>query len=524
MTLGRAFIEAAKRRPSAFCMADSTGQELTFARALTAALLLSSAIRRTTAGQQCVGLLLPASVGGALANVATSLAGKVPVNLNFTAGHDAMGAAIERCGIQTILTARGFLAKAGIEAMDGMVFVEDFLKAIPLTTKVRTALAVKTLPASLLVRSYAADSDADDLATIIFSSGSTGIPKGVMLTHRNILSNIDSAMQVFRLTDVDVMIGVLPFFHAFGFTATLWLPLVNGFGVAYHPNPVDAKTIGDLTAKYRGTIIISTPTFYAAYVRKIQPEQFAHLRYAIVGAEKLRPPITAAFKDRFGLDLIEGYGCTEMAPVVAVNMPEPRPGSVGRPIPGVSARVVDPVTGEGPLVGEEGMLLVSGPNRMRGYLDDPGLTASVFHREWYATGDIATIDADGYVRITDRVSRFSKIAGEMVPHMKVEEEIQALLDEGHTATVVSVADESRGERLIAFYSDPALTPAELWEKLTATSLPRLWIPKREDLRQIEAIPTLGSGKVDIRTLKQIASRTENADLKQARNHEDTKPD
>src|SRR6185295_930265 len=138
-----------------------------------------------------------------------------------------------------------------------------------LTTKLRTALAVKTLPASVLARGYAADSDPDDLATIIFSSGSTGVPKGVMLTHRNILSNIDSAMQVFKLTEVDVMIGVLPFFHAFGFTATLWLPLVNGFGVAYHPNPMDAKTIGDLTGKYRGTIIISTPTFYSSYVRKI---------------------------------------------------------------------------------------------------------------------------------------------------------------------------------------------------------------------------------------------------------------
>jgi acyl-[acyl-carrier-protein]-phospholipid O-acyltransferase / long-chain-fatty-acid--[acyl-carrier-protein] ligase len=183
-----------------------------------------------------------------------------------------------------------------------MVFVEDFLKAIALTTKLRTALAVKTLPASLLARRYAADSDPDDLATIIFSSGSTGIPKGVMLSHRNILSNIDSAMQVFKLTDVDVMIGVLPFFHAFGFTATLWLPLVNSFGVAYHPNPMDAKTIGDIAAKYRGTIIISTPTFYSSYVRKIQPEQFAQMRYAIVGAEKLRPPIAAAFRERFGLD------------------------------------------------------------------------------------------------------------------------------------------------------------------------------------------------------------------------------
>jgi acyl-[acyl-carrier-protein]-phospholipid O-acyltransferase/long-chain-fatty-acid--[acyl-carrier-protein] ligase len=507
LTLGRAFIEAAKRRPSAFCMADSTGQELTFARALTASLLLAGVIRRTTPGQRYVGLLLPASVGGALANVATTLAGKVAVNLNFTAGHDAMAAAIERCGLKTILTARAFVAKAGIETIDGMVFVEDFLKAIPLATKLRTALAVKTLPASLLARFYTREARPDDLATIIFSSGSTGVPKGVMLTHRNILSNIDAAMQVFHLTDPDVMIGVLPFFHAFGFTATLWLPLVNAFGVAYHPNPMDAKTIGDIAAKYRGTIIISTPTFYSSYTRKIEPGEFAHMRYAVVGAEKLRQPIAAAFRERFGIDLIEGYGCTEMSPVVAVNMPEPRPGSVGKPIPGVQARVVDPLTGEGPLVGEEGMLLVSGPNRMIGYLDDPELTAAAFHGEWYVTGDIATIDADGFIRITDRLSRFSKIAGEMVPHMKVEEEIQALLEEGHTATVVSVPDDARGERLIAFYSDPGLTPAALWEKLTATSLPRLWIPKREDLRPLGSIPTLGSGKIDVQSLKRIASKT-----------------
>ena len=505
MTLSRAFILAAKRRPSAFCMADSTGQELTFGRALTASFLLSRVIKRTTTDQEYIGLLLPASVGGALANVATSLAGKVPVNLNFTAGHDAMAAAIERCGIKTILTARTFVAKAGIESIDGMVFVEDFLKAIPLATKLRTALAVKTLPAPLLARLYSGHPRPDDLATIIFSSGSTGVPKGVMLTHRNILSNIGATMQVFKLTDRDVMIGVLPFFHAFGFTATLWLPVVNGFGVAYHPNPTDAKTIGDLAARHRGTIIISTPTFYSSYIRKIHPEQFAHVRYAIVGAEKLRPPIAAAFKERFGIDLIEGYGCTEMAPVVAVNMPERRPGSVGRPIPGVRARVVDPISGEGPLVGEEGMLLVSGPNRMRGYLDDPELTATVLHDEWYATGDIAMIDADGFIRITDRLSRFSKIAGEMVPHMKVEEEILALLADGHTATVVSVPDESRGERLIAFYSDPGITPAELWNRLAATSLPRLWIPKREDLRPMESLPTVGSGKVDIQTLKRMAS-------------------
>ena len=506
MTLGRAFIEAAKRRPAAICMADSTGQELTFARALTAALLLSGEIRGLASNERYVGLLLPASVGGALANVATSLAGKVPVNLNFTAGHDAMAAAVERCGITTILTARAFIAKAGIETMDGMVFVEDFLKAIPLLTKLRTALAVKAMPGRWLARRYAHETAPDEIATIIFSSGSTGVPKGVMLTHRNILSNIVASMQVFKLTEADVMIGVLPFFHAFGFTATLWLPLINGFGVVYHPNPMDAKTIGDIAAKYRGTIIISTPTFYSTYIRKVQPEQFAHLRYGVVGAEKLRAPIAAAFRERFGIDLSRVMAAPRCRRSWPSTCPKAVPARSAGRFQASARRSSIRVTGEGPLVGEEGMLLVSGPNRMIGYLDDPDLTAAAFHGEWYITGDIATIDADGFIRITDRLSRFSKIAGEMVPHMKVEEEIQALLDEKHAATVISVADEARGERLIAFYSDPAISPAELWERLTATSLPRLWIPKREDLRPMESIPTVGSGKVDIQSLKRIASR------------------
>ena len=252
-----------------------------------------------------------------------------------------------------------------------MVFVEDFLKAIPLLTKLRTALAVKAMPARWLARRYAHETAPDEVATIIFSSGSTGVPKGVMLTHRNILSNIDASMQVFKLTEADVMIGVLPFFHAFGFTATLWLPLINGFGVVYHPNPMDAKTIGEIAAKYRGTIIISTPTFYSTYIRKVQPEQFANLRYGVVGAEKLRAPIATAFRERFGIDLIEGYGCTEMSPVVAVNMPETVPARSAGRFQASARKVVDPVTGEGPLVGEEGMLLVSGPSRMLGYLGRP---------------------------------------------------------------------------------------------------------------------------------------------------------
>jgi acyl-[acyl-carrier-protein]-phospholipid O-acyltransferase/long-chain-fatty-acid--[acyl-carrier-protein] ligase len=307
---------------------------------------------------------------------------------------------------------------------------------------------------------------------------------------------------------------VLPFFHSFGFTGTIWLPLVAGIGVVYHPNPMDAKTIGELAGQYRATLIISTPTFCASYIRKCTPEQFAHLRYAIVGAEKLRDPIATAFKEKLGVDLLEGYGCTEMAPIVAVNTPDvndrgehqrgaPR-GSVGQPLPGVVAKVVDPATGEGPLFGTEGLLLVNGPNRMLGYLDEPEKTNEVIRDGWYVTGDIAIMDEGGFIRITDRLSRFSKIAGEMVPHMKIEDEIRALIDEHAASVVTAVPDPAKGERLVAFYTDAALEPQDLWERLCRTDLPKLWLPKREDLHLIEAIPTLGTGKTDLRAVRQLA--------------------
>ncbi|HEY6212681.1 MAG TPA: AMP-binding protein, partial [Vicinamibacterales bacterium] len=516
--LGRQFVRTAKHRWSALCMADSTGQRLTFGRALAGALLLSKWMRRHAGDQQHIGLLLPASVGGALANVAASIAGKVPVNLNFTAGREAMQLAIERCAIRTVITSRAFLAKAGMERdilpAEGVVFIEDMLKEMPGAAKARMLAAAAILPAWALNRLFVRDTAPTGVATIIFSSGSTGVPKGVMLTHRNILANVDAVTQVFHLDRRDVMLGVLPFFHSFGFTGTVWLPLVAGFGVVYHPNPMDAKTIGELAAEFRATILISTPTFCSSYVRKCQPDQFAHLRYALVGAEKLREPIAAAFKEKFGVALLEGYGSTEMAPIVAVNVPDvddrgehqkgARPGTVGHPLPGVVAKVVDPATGEGPLFDAEGLLLVKGPNRMAGYLGEPEKTAEVIRDGWYVTGDIAAVDDSGFIRITDRLSRFSKIAGEMVPHMKVEEQIQHLLDEHHSCVVTAVPDEAKGERLVAFFTDASMTPQDLWERLCRSELPKLWIPKREDLRFIEAVPTLGTGKVDLRGVRQLA--------------------
>ena len=498
-------------------MADSTGRELTFGRALVGSLLLARAVRRLAPDDQNIGLLLPASVGGALANIAVVFAGKVVVNLNFTAGRESMEAAIERCAISRILTSQSFLKKAALEPMPGMVFLEDLLRETSGISRAAMLAAARLLPASILERLFVSPAGPDALAAIIFSSGSTGVPKGVMLSHRNVLSNIDAATELFRLTPDDVVLGVLPFFHSFGFTVTLWLPLAVGFGAAYHPNPTDAKTIGELAARYGATVLISTPTFCSAYVRKILPEQFSKLRLAVVGAERLRESVAAAFKERFGVELTEGYGCTEMAPVVAVNVPDAsraapargnvpgvQRGSVGRPMPGISAMVVDAETGEGPLVGKEGLLLVNGPNRMAGYLGEPELTRQAFRDGWYVTGDIASIDEHGFITITDRLSRFSKIAGEMVPHMKVEEELQALLNDPHTGVVTAVPDAAKGERLVALHTDPDLTGQQIWERLSDSDLPKLWVPKREDIRYVESIPTLGTGKVDLRAVRQRA--------------------
>src|SRR5258708_10877810 len=455
--LGRQFIRSAKLHWGSFCIADSGTAPLTYGRALVASLLLSRWIRRHTHGQERIGLLLPASVGGALANIATTLAGKTSVNLNFTAGREAMAAAVARCGIRTVLTSRKFIAGAEIAPIDGMVFLEDVLAGLTPFAKTRMLVTAFVLPSWLLSRIYANEGDAESLATIVFSSGSTGVPKGVMLSHRNILANVDAVSQVFQLKADDVMVGVLPFFHSFGFSVTLWLPLVSGFGAVFHPNPMDGKTIGDISERYRGTILVSTPTFYSGYVRKCTREQFAHVRYALVGAEKLREPIAAAFKEKFGITLLEGYGCTEMSPVVAVNAPDveaygghqrgSHAGTVGPPLPGVVAKVVDPDTGEGPLIGRDRLLLGNGPNRMQGYLGDPERTAGVLRDGWYVTGDIAGIDESGVIRITDRLPRFSKIAGGMVPHLKVEEQIQALLDPHYTCVVTAVPADAPRERL-----------------------------------------------------------------------------
>jgi acyl-[acyl-carrier-protein]-phospholipid O-acyltransferase/long-chain-fatty-acid--[acyl-carrier-protein] ligase len=507
------FIRTAKKNWRQFAMADSSGRELTYGRALTGSLLVAGWIRKNLPSEKMIGLLLPSSVGGALANAGTMIAGKVPVNLNFTAGRESMASAVEQCGIRTILTSKVFLAKAKLEAMEGMVYLEDLMGQMTGFDKLRALLAARLLPARWLAPKEKRNSDS--LATVIFSSGSSGVPKGVMLSHHNILSNIQAMAQVFWINDSDVIVGVLPFFHSFGFTVTIWLPLVSGCGAAYHTNPTEAAKIGEIVAKHRGTLLVSTPTFYSSYTRKCTVEQFSSLRFVLVGAEKLRESIANAFHEKFGLELLEGYGCTEMSPVVAVNGPNfeagrdtqlgNKPGTVGQPLPGIAVKIVNPSSMEPLPPDTEGLVLVKGPNRMLGYLNQAERTADALHDGWYVTGDIGALDDEGFLRITDRLARFSKIAGEMVPHLKVEESIYGIIGEFGCA-VTGIPDDQRGERLVALYTRLDMTPLELWQRLSETSLPKLWLPKRENVYQVDALPTLGTGKLDLVGVKARAQQ------------------
>jgi acyl-[acyl-carrier-protein]-phospholipid O-acyltransferase/long-chain-fatty-acid--[acyl-carrier-protein] ligase len=518
--LDRRLIQSARRNWSKFAMADTTGRSLTYGEMLTGAVLLGK-VGPSAAAAEMVGVLLPSTVAGALVNLSLTLRGAVPVNLNFTAGADAMQSAIEQCGIRTVITSRVFLAKAKIQPVPGTVYIEDLLKSATPLAKLRAWLAARFAPAALLSRGRRTP---DSLAAVIFSSGSTGVPKGVMLSHYNLISDIDAIAQLFWINPSDRLVGVLPFFHSFGLTVTIWFPLLSGCGVVYHPNPTDARAIGELVHQHKATLLLTTPTFCSAYIRKCSAEEFASLRYVLVGAEKLRQPVADAFREKFGVELLEGYGCTEMSPVVAVNAPNfsagkdtqtgNKPGTVGHPLPGVAARIVDPVTFAPLPPNTEGLLLVKGSNRMLGYLNQPERTAEVFRDGWYITGDIALLDDEGFLRITDRLSRFSKIAGEMVPHLKVEEAILNVLGDAQ-CVVTGIPDDLRGERLVALYVHPTLTPEDLYRQLSETGMPRLWIPKRENLYPVEALPQLGTGKLDLRGVRNRAQELGGAGLQPA---------
>ncbi|HNP59213.1 MAG TPA: acyl-[ACP]--phospholipid O-acyltransferase [Nitrospirales bacterium] len=527
--LHHSFVWSMRKHPFRVVFGDATRPRLSCFEALTGAIALARALRSHWEGQQTVGILLPPSVGGALANMAATLSGRTTVNLNYTVGVQGMESSSNQAGLVTVLTSRVFLEKANLELPMNLtpIWIEEIRNTIDGQARITAMLFGLFAPIRKVERFCGATMhpSIDDIATIIFSSGSTGEPKGVPLSHFNLDSNVEGIAQVLHLDHNDRILGILPFFHSFGYLTTLWFPVIHGAGVIYHPSPMDAGPIGNLIHKHRVTILLTTPTFLQLYLRRCTPEQFGSLRIVLTGAEKLPDRLLIAFEERFGIRPIEGYGVTECAPVIAVNCPDfrasgffqsaSRRGTVGQPLPGVSVRIVDPDTEQPLPVGTPGMLLVKGPNVMSGYLGREDLTAKVIRQGWYITGDIAALDEDGFITITDRLSRFSKIGGEMIPHGRVESALmEAANTETMTLAVTAVPDERKGEQLVVLHTLDESAIPEILEKVTTHGLPNLFIPKRSNFIKVDRLPVLGTGKLDLRTLKQLALAKIKAQLPQ----------
>ncbi|MBL7215386.1 MAG: MFS transporter [Phycisphaerae bacterium] len=515
-SLGETLVQTARRNWWKPCISDTTGKRLTFGEMLIAATLLAERIETQTAGQKSIGLFLPSSVAGALANYAVALLNKTAVNLSYTASEADRAYMIETAEIKTVLTSRAFLEKLGVsvDMLPGVVLMEDLIGGFTEQDKRKAFFRARFGCRKKLAR-VPKDFDADDMAVILFSSGSSGRPKGVQLSHHNIQGDIESALMVFKVFKGDKLCGILPFFHSFGLTCTMWLPLVAGVPACFVPNPLDGKLVGETIAAEKATLLFATPTFLLNYLRRCEREDFKTVRFIIAGAEKLKTKMIDSFEKKFGVRPCEGYGATECSPLIAFNVPDAnvgggkqigtKTGTVGHTIPGLAVKILDAETNQPVEPGQAGLLYVKGPNVMKGYLKLPEKTSEVLKDGWYNTGDIVSIDADGFVTICDRLSRFSKIGGEMVPHMTIEDVcMQGLHIHDPVLAVTSVPDEKKGEQIVILYEKEKVDVDALFYVLAESGLPKLYIPKRENIIAVEEIPHLGSGKLDMMKLRQMA--------------------
>lgn len=520
VALPRAMIRNCRKAMFRKKIADSSGMQLTGAELLARIFVLRRLLLRhlLSPDETHVGILLPPSVGAVVVNAAVSMTGRVTANLNYTASPDIINSCIERAGIRHVLTSRKVMEKLNIKLNADVICLEDMRDKVNRGDMFAGAFFAYAVPARLLDRIMGLHKiRGDDVLTVIFTSGSTGLPKGVMLTHHNIATNVEAIDQVVHPTSSDMILGVVPFFHSLGYTVTLWGPLLLEIRAAYHFSPLDARVVAKLAQTHEATFLLATPTFLRNYLRRCEPDDFKTLNAVVAGAEKLPGSLCDAFEKQFGVRPVEGYGTTELSPLVSVNVPPSRTstpefycreGSVGRPVPGVSAKIVDPETFEPLPLDTPGMLLVKGPNVMKGYLNQPEETAKVMHDGWYITGDIAKIDSDGFIHITARLSRFAKIGGEMVPCMRIEEAIQKIVageDESELKAVVTpVPDERRGERVVVVHVPLQMSPDEICAQLSKLGLPNLWIPATDDFIEVTAIPVLGSGKTDLKGVSDLA--------------------
>ena len=472
-----------------------------------------------------VGILFPPGLGAYIANLAVVLAGKVPVNLNFTLGPSSAATCLQKADVDCLLTSERVQHKIPHFPWPegGIIDLVEEMKSMPKVKALALISWIHLCPAKLLARILKIPNEGGELeAGLLFTSGSSGEPKGVVLTHRNILGNCAQIDATGLLPVSEKVIANLPIFHSFGFTVTLWYPLLRGCSVVTLPSPLEVKKVAEAIKADSATILIGTPTFLKSYMKHIEPELLASLKYVVAGAEKTPEGFADAWEARFGSVYLEGYGLTETSPVVSINTPSipdgvnypgnstegSRRGSVGRMMPGHAARILDPNTMKDIEVTKVGLLMLKGPNIFRAYLGEPKRTAEVKQGEWFITGDLARFDEDGFLFIEGRLSRFSKIAGEMVPHGTVEDALikaYNLFDEEHPMIAVADRpDKAKGEALVLLAAMD-LELEDVREKLNGAGLANLWIPR--EIKRVEVIPTLATGKLDLRQIQVLASES-----------------
>src|SRR5213594_700420 len=513
-------VRGLKRRPFATAVIDGTDHtELSRSKLLGAAAALSRYLRKEFSDER-IAIVLPASKGSMLANLAVTLADKVPVDLNFTMGRAANESCCKRASLRVAISATQFM-----ERLKDFPWPERILKLDELLPPMKGQIILWWIisllaPARLLLRLLEIPKQGGHTeAVLLFTSGTTGEPKGVVVSHRNVVGNVSQFRQLLDARKTDAILGSLPFFHTFGSTVTLWYPLAEGVRIVTYPNPLEPAKCAALIEQYKLTFLLATPTFLRLYLRKAEPEQLHTLRLIIVGAEKLPLDLASNFEGRFQKKVFEGYGLTETAPVVSVNLPDPEPkrpgehvqpssrlGSVGRLAPGIAAEIREPEMNRKLSLYEAGMLWLRGPNIFEGYLHDRERTAEVLRDDWLKTGDIGRFDEDGFLYIEGRLSRFSKIGGEMVPHEAIEQKIIDLLElsgrDERPLAIVGVQDEAKGEALVLL-SAVDIDLAELRKKLQEAGVPNLWIPKH--VQRVEAIPVLASGKLDLKKCHELVA-------------------
>lgn len=524
--LGATVLQSLLKNPSRDAVVDyAQGRKAVNAGTFAAlALCLADKFRREIPENR-VGIVLPPGLGGALTNVAVCLAGKTPVNLNFSLGRAALESCLARAEVETIISAAAVRTKIDAKFpdfpwTDKVIDISEVITGLPKAKIIGWLLAGKLLPASTVAKLAKVPTEGGDReAALLFTSGSSGEPKGVILTHRNLIGNCRQVISSGLFPKNAKLLGNLPIFHSFGFTTTIWLPLLESLQVVYTPSPLDFKLAAKAVEQERIDVMLGAPTFYRPYLTRVEPSALASLKAVVAGAEKTPAGFHEAWEARFpGCRYLEGYGLTETTPVVAVNIPPsflpPGPerhagmkaGSVGRLFPGMAAEVADPETGAILPVGQTGILRLKGANIFAGYLGEPERTAEVLHDGWLTTGDLARLDADGFLYIEGRLSRFSKIGGEMVPHGSVETAIAKAygVDTAETpqVAIAAVSDPAKGEALVLITAID-INPVDLREKLSAAGLPNLWIPR--DIRRVDHIPTLASGKLELGKLKELAA-------------------